>query len=150
VQHMLGRIPMPAPNDRYNAPASIDTTSRTFARPLTRELNEAISIPPLSASVSPLPRPWNSAHLSSFSGIYDGQPQKDTRRAHFAAFDPFASSFFFFPPFFSARHRVAETSGGISCQSATTATERYPLPPPEKKRERERENVRRLHGFSLQ
>jgi len=149
---MLGRIPMPAPNDRYNAPASIDTTSRTFARPLTRELNEAISIPPLSASVSPLPRPWNSAHLSSFSGIYDGQPQKDTRRAHFAAFDPFASSFFFFfffSPFFplltpSRRHQEASAVNRQQRQ-------RRDIPPLlQKKRERERENVRRLHGFSLQ
>jgi len=46
-----------------------------FVRRVTRELNEAISTPPLSGSVSPPPRRVGRiSHLSSFSRIYDSHP----------------------------------------------------------------------------
>lgn len=74
-----------------------------FVRRVTRELNEAISTPPLSGSVSPPPRraaPVGFSHLSSFSRIYDSHPSTE--------------SLFRCQLFFVAT--VGETSRDVTCQ----------------------------------
>lgn len=72
-----------------------------FVRRVTRELNEAISTPPLSGSVSPPPRrAGRISHLSSFSRIYDSHPSTE--------------SLFRCQVFFVAT--VGETSRDVTCQ----------------------------------